>query len=193
MTEAGAFGAIAAGLVAIAAGLLLASFFATGREALGRMNDATSAVMTVLLVPAALAVADLYRDTGPFVLVVTLIGVVAMVETAIASALTAAGRLSVRQLVIWQGGGFVVLFGWVLGVSLAALWWDRLPAGLGWLGVLAATLVIVAIASITALLRRPGGIEALRDMRRPPLVPVASSLVAFGCFPIWCIWLGISL
>lgn len=193
MSDAGAVGAIAAGVVAIVAGLLLAAFFATGREALGRLNDATSAVMAALLVPAALAVADLHRDTGPFVLVVTIVGIVAMVEAAVASALTAAGRLSVAQLAIWQGGGFVVLFLWVLGVSLAALVWGRLPEALGWLGILAAALVVVATLSIASLLRRPGGFAALGDMRRPPLVPVVAFLVAFTCFPIWCIWLGLSL
>lgn len=193
ISDPGTFGAIAGGVFAVVAGVLLAVFFATGREVFGRANDAASAMMAVLLVPAALAVSDLYRDSGPFMVAVTTVGVAAMVETAIASSLTAAGRLTVAQLVIWQGGGFVVLFTWVLGVSLAALAWDRLPAALGWLGVIAATLVVIAIVSIARLIRRPGGLGSLSSMRRPPIVPVVSSLVAFACFPIWCIWLGLSL
>jgi hypothetical protein len=193
IVDLGSPGAIAGGAVAILAGVLLVAFFATGREVLGRANDAASAVMVVLLIPAAVAVWDLHRDTGPPAVAITIVGVAAMVETAIASTLTAFGRLSVTQLVVWQGGGFVVLFLWVLGVSLLALGWERLPLALGWLGVLAAVLVVVAIASILRLIRGHGGLEALGDLRRPPLVPVISFVVAFACFPVWCIWLGVSL
>jgi hypothetical protein len=193
MVDLGAFGAIAGGVAAIVAGILLAAFFATGREAIGRANDAASAIMVLLLVPAALAVGDLYTDMVPWAVVITVVGVGAMVETAVASALTATGRLSISQLVVWQGGGFVVLFLWMLGVSLAALEWGRLPTALGWLGVIAAILVVVAIGSIVSLVRRLGGLEAIGDMRRPPMMPVITFLGAFVCFPIWCIWLGLSL
>jgi hypothetical protein len=188
----GAFGAIAAGVMALVAGVLLAAFFATWRPAFGRGNDLASAAMAILLIPAAIAVLGVYADTGPFIVLVTLIGLAGMAIAAAASILTAAGRMTVAQLTTWQGGSFGVIFLWVIGVSIAVLAFGRLPAGLGWLGVLAGLLVSVASGSIVVYARRPGGLAAI-DMRHPPLVPLVSFLAGFLCFPAWSIWLGVNL
>jgi hypothetical protein len=56
--------AIAADVTAVVAGVLLSASFAIRRDALGRANDAASALMTILLVPPALAVAGADR-LGP--------------------------------------------------------------------------------------------------------------------------------
>src|SRR2546422_3549694 len=113
---------------------MLAGFFATRSQSLGHANDAAAAVMAILLMPAALAVLNRFADTGPLIVVVTAIGLVGMAVAALASALTAVGRLSMAQLTTWQGGSFLVLFVWVLGTSITILAWGRLPVGLGWLG-----------------------------------------------------------
>lgn len=185
--------AIAAGVTAIAAGLLLAAFFATRRDALGRANDAASALMAVLLVPPALAVAGRLSEAGPFIVVVTGVGLLGMAVAAIASVLTAAGRLTVAQLTAWHGGSFVVLFAWVVGVSVGILVWGGLPGGLGWLGVAAGLLVVIATVEVVGLARRMGGLGALEGLDRPPLLAMAAILAAFTGFPIWCIWIGLSL
>lgn len=185
--------AIAAGVTAIVAGILLAAFFATRRDALGRANDAASALMAVLLVPPAIAVAGQLSAAGPFIVVVTGVGLVGMAAATVASLLTAAGRLTVAQLTAWQGGSFIVLFAWVVGVSTAILVWDGLPVGLGWLGVAAGVLVVIATVEVIGLARRMGGLGALKELDRPPLLAMAAILAAFAAFPIWCIWLGLSL
>jgi hypothetical protein len=191
--DLGSLGAIAGGVAAVIAGLLLAAFFATGRESLGHANDAAGAVMAILLMPAALSVVRLYAGTGPFILLVTAIGLVAMIVAAVASVLTAAGRLTVTQLTVWQGGSFVALFLWVAGTSVSILVWGRLPVGLGWLGLVAALLVLVAIGEILGLARRMGGLKELVRLDRPPLLAAATMLTAFVAFPVWCVWLGMSL
>jgi hypothetical protein len=56
MDDIGGISAIAAGVTAILAGILLAAFFATRNQTVGRANDAVSAVMAILLRPAAIAV-----------------------------------------------------------------------------------------------------------------------------------------
>jgi hypothetical protein len=185
--------AIAAGVAALVAGVLLAAFFATRRDALGRANDAISAVMAILLVPPALAVADRLAEAGPFIVVITGVGLVGMAAASVASVLTAAGRLTVAQLTTWQGGSFIVLFLWVVGVSVAILVWDRLPAGLGWLGIAAGVLVVIAILEVLRLARRMGGLSALERLDRPPVLAMVATLAALAAFPIWCLWLGLSL
>jgi hypothetical protein len=193
MGELGGISAIAAGVTAVVAGILLAAFFATRNQTIGQANDAASAFMAILLVPTALAVLDRFADIGPLVLVVTAVGLTGMVGAAVTSVLTAGGRLTVAQLTAWQGGSFLVLFLWVVGTSVMILLWGRLPVGLGWLGIAAGVLVIVATVEILRLARRMGGLGALEKLERPPLIAMVSTLGAFAAFPIWCIWLGPNL
>jgi hypothetical protein len=185
--------AIAAGVSAAVAGILLAAFFATRRDALGRANDVASALMALLLVPPALGIAGRLPDAWPFIAVVTGIGLVGMSAAAVTSVLTAAGRLSVAQLTIWQGGSFVVLFLWVVALSAAIVIWGGLPIGLGALGLSAGVLVVIATLDVIRLARRMGGLAALETMDRPPILAMCATLAAFAAFPIWCIWLGLSL
>jgi hypothetical protein len=191
--DLGSLGAIAGGFAAVIAGVSLAAFFATGRQALGHANDAAGAVMAILLMPAALSVVRLYAGTGPFIVLVTVVGLVAMTVAAVASLLAATGRGTVTQLTAWQGGSFVALFLWVAGTSVSVLIWARLPAGLGWLGFAATLLVMLAIGEILRLARRMGGLKELERLNRPPLLAAAAMLTAFVAFPVWCVWLGMSL
>jgi hypothetical protein len=193
MDDLGGISAIAAGVTAVVAGILLAAFFATRNQSLGHANDAATAVMAILLMPAALAVLDRFADTGPLIVVATAVGLVGMAVAAVASVLTAAGRLSVSQLTAWQGGSFLVLFLWVVGTSVTILLWGQFPVGLGWLGLAAGVLVIVATVEILRLARRMGGLGALEKLERPPLVAMITTLGAFAAFPVWCIWLGLTL
>jgi hypothetical protein len=193
MNVLGGVGAIAGGLTAMVAGILLAAFFATRRDAIGRANDAASALMAILLVPPALAVLGRLAEAGPFITVVTGVGLLGMMAATVASVLTAAGRLTVAQLTTWQGGSFIVLFAWVVGVSVAIVLWDGLPVGLGWLGVATGVLVVIATVEVIRLARRMGGLSALEKLDRPPMLAMAATLAAFAVFPIWCVWLGLGL
>lgn len=193
MEGLGPVGGIAAGIAAIVAGVLLILFFATRDDRLGRANDAGLAITAVLLLPFALALNDRFEGTGLLVPGVTIVGIGALVATAVGSTLTAAGRLNAQQLVAWQGGSFVAMFAWVLSMSLAILWSGRLPAPPAWVGIGSAALLVVAIVSLALLARRLGGWSALGEMDRPPGVAiVAMALAALG-LPIWSIWLGLEL
>ena len=179
MAELGGAAAIAAAPVLVAAGLLLGLFFATGQEGWGRANDVASAVFALLLVPVAVA-----ADPGGAWAVFTVVGMTAMAVAAIASALTAVGRLTVSQLTAWQGGAFAVLFVWVGGVAAA-----RLPDGVGWLGLAAAVLALVACVEIVRLVRSVG-LAGLEQVGRPPAVATGASLAALVALPVWLVWLG---
>jgi hypothetical protein len=184
--------AIAAGIVMIVSGLFLAAFFATGRDALGRANDATSVVFAVLLVPAVLAVGDLLGSSGIWSTVTMVLGLISIGLVAVTSLLTAAGKLTVRQLTIWQGGSFAVLMAWVILVSLVGLAAGLLPSGLCLVGVAAGVLTSIAAISIGVEVRRVG-VASLSDMSRPPIVPIVATLGAAVALPLWSIWLGIWL
>jgi len=193
MAGLGAIGGIAGGIVAVISGALLIAFFSTGNDRLGRANDATLAITAVLLLPFAVAVNDRFTDTGPVVPILTIAGVIALVATAVASALTAAGRLTVQQLLAWQGGSFVALYGWMVGVSVASLWFDRLPAEPSWIGIAAGALLVVAMISMSLVARRAGGWSAMSEMGRPPLVAMIAMALSLLGLPVWTIWLGVAL
>jgi hypothetical protein len=193
MTGSGSFGAIAGGIVAMIAMGLLVAFFATGRQALGRANDAAAAFMGLLLLPVPVNLLGVYPDGGPVMALVTAIGLGAMGVLIVASSLTAIGRLSVAQMTAWQGGSFGGLFLWVAGTSAVIVVWDRLPIGLAWLGLGAAGLVAVALVEIALLARRLGGANELEQLSRPPLFAAVAVVLGLAAFPVWCIWLGFSL
>jgi hypothetical protein len=184
--------AIVAGAVMVASGVFLAAFFATGRDALGRANDATSAVFAILLVPAVLAVGDLTASLAIWSTVTVVLGLVGVGLVALTSLLTAAGKLTVEQLTKWQGGAFVVLMAWVIVSSLVGLASGLLPSGLCLLGLAAGVLAATAAISIGFEVRRVG-MTGLSQMTRPPLVPMLATLGAAVVLPLWSIWLGVSL
>lgn len=184
--------AIAAGVVMIVSGLFLAAFFATGRDSLGRANDATSVVFAILLVPAVLAVGDLLGSLAMWPAVTVALGLVGVGLVAVTSLLTAAGKLSVEQLTKWQGGAFVVLMAWVIFASLLGWASGLLPTGLCTLGLAAGVLTAIAAISIGFEVRRHG-MARLSQMTRPPIVPIVATLGAAVALPLWSIWLGVSL
>jgi hypothetical protein len=191
--DIGAVGGIAGGVVAIIAGALLVAFFATGNDRLGRANDAGLAITAVLLLPFAVVLNDQFPETGVLVPMLTIAGVVALLVTAVASALTAAGRLSARQLVVWQGGSFVVLYGWMVGMGAASLWFQRLAAAPAWIAIGAGAILVVAIISMSLEARRLGGWSAMGEMRRPPLLAMVAMALSLLGLPAWTIWLGLDL
>jgi hypothetical protein len=193
VSELGGIGGIAGGVVAIVAGLLLIAFFSTGDDRLGRANDAGLAITAVLLLPFAVSLNDQFAGTGVLVPGLTIVGVAALLVTAVASALTAAGRLGVQQLLVWQGGSFVVLYGWMAGMGAASLWYQRLPAPAAWIGIGGGALLIVALISMSLEARRLGGWSAMGEMRRPPIVAMIAMAVSLLCLPAWTIWLGVDL
>jgi len=184
---------VAAGILAAVAGMLLGVFFATGSDAWGRANDAASAAFAVLLVPAALVLYDRYAPAaGVWAGAFTTLGLAAIAAAAVSSALTALGRLSVADLTKWQGGSFAALFLWVGAVSVSVLAYGGLPAGIGWLGLAATGLALVATLEIVRIVRRVG-IEELARLTRPPVLAAGAALAAFVAFPLWCISLGLAL
>jgi len=129
---------------------------------------------------------------GPASFAVAAIGLAAVTGTTIFSVLAALGRLSVAQLTTWQGGSFGLLFAWVGLISLVGLVTGRLPAGLGWLGLVAMALALVAAVEVTRMVRR-SGMEELAKLTRPPVVAALATLGALVAFPAWCVLLGLSL
>jgi hypothetical protein len=172
--------AIAAGVVMIVSGLFLAAFFATGRDALGRLNDATSVIFALLLIPAVLAVGDVLGSIGAWSTLTVVLGLIGVGLVAVTSLLTAAGKLTVRQLTIWQGGSFAILMAWVILASVVGLAAGLLPSGLCLVGVAAG--ILTAIAAISIGLEF--GVSAWRSLRHVDrrLVPIlATSAQPWPC------------
>jgi hypothetical protein len=193
VTAAGSL-AVAAGIVALISGILLGAFFATGREWLGRANDATSALFMVMLIPAALVLGDRLGALQPWWFgAATVIGLLGLGAGIIFSILAAMGRLSITQLTRYQGGAFGVVLVWVGLISEGGIRHEVLPSGLGWLGLGTVLAGAVAVITLVRLARRAGSIEALGRMDRPPPLAAAATLTALLGFPAWCVWLGFSL
>ena len=84
------------------------------------------------------------------------------------------------------------MFLWVAAVSASILAYGGLPAGIGWLGIAAGVLTIVATLETVRLVRRDGMAE-LATLTRIPRLAAGATLGAFVAFPLWCIWLGLAL
>jgi hypothetical protein len=184
---------VTAGIVALVSGILLGAFFTTGKEWLGRANDATSAIFMAMLIPAALVLGDRLDALQPWWFgAATVIGLLGLGAGIISSILAAMGRLSITQLTRYQGGAFGGVLVWVGLISEGGIRHEVLPAGLGWLGLGTVLAGAVTVLTLVRQVRRAGSIEAL-GLDRPPALVSAAVMAAFLGFPAWCVWLGFSL
>jgi hypothetical protein len=169
---------IAAGATIVGMVTLLL-FFSRG-GAWGRLNDASSVVLMLALIPVALAVGEIEREQfTSWTLASTAIGVVAMVAAAVPQALLAGGRLSYERvklptLVAGTGVGL-----WYLLTAFFAIG-SEIPEPLRW-SMAAAGVCFIAVSY---------GFIAW-DERHP--LSVVGGVVLFVASLAFLGWIGVSL
>jgi hypothetical protein len=128
---AGASALVAAAATIIGA-VTLGMFFAKG-GAWGLLNDVSSVVLMLAMVPIAGAVAILTADLWPINVIVAAMGVVGMLGAATAQALLVTRRGTFRALLPWNLGSGAIVGVWYIVVGLLGF---NTPLG-EWLSALA--------------------------------------------------------
>jgi hypothetical protein len=133
--ELAGFSALVAAAATIVGAVTLVLFFTRG-EPWGRLNDVSSIILMLAMVPIAGAVAILTADDYPVNLVVAAAGVVGML-----------GAASAQALLVLRKGTFQALLPWNLGSGAIVGVWYLVIGILGFRTPLQAGLSALAIAS----------------------------------------------
>ena len=140
---AAGWSALIAAAATVVGAVTLILFFSRG-DPWGRLNDASSVVLMLAMIPVALLIATLESETvTTVVLPVAAIGIGAMLIVAAFQALLAAGRVSYERTKRWVLlGGAVIGLWYILSGVLAAntalegvLTWLAIAAGIGFVAV----------------------------------------------------------
>lgn len=166
-----------AGVTAIISGLALFIFFA-GVRIFGPINDATSVVQNIFLIPVALALYQLLRSQSPSLSLAAMVfGILAMLVFAALQTALVFGQVRFEQslpYVLFTSG---VVGLWLLANGLLALRVETYPGGLAWVGILAGLGYLLGLAGFWL-----GG-------QQHPLAAIGF-VAAFVAVPVWCLWLG---
>ena len=174
--NAGVFANLA-GIAAIIAFAALFIFFA-GVPVFGPINDAASVFQMLFLIPVALALHHIFRDSAPTLsLLAVSIAIFAMLVIAVLQSLLVLGLVRFEQTlrtVLLMGG--VVGLWWLLAAYLA-FGHPAFPSGLAWTSVLAGASGVLLVIGFWL-----GG-------QQHPLA-AAGFLVNAVASPIWAFWLA---
>jgi hypothetical protein len=155
----------------------LIAFFAVG-EPFGVINDITSVIHTLSMVPLAFVLHKLHQRTAPrlssgaFV-----IGVLAMITAAALSALLVLGLVKFELTHVAVPVAFGVIGVWLVLNSYLGRSSGALPKGLSWVGIVAGGAFVLVIVGFLL-----GG-------QQHPLAAVGG-LTAVICYPVWAVWFG---
>jgi hypothetical protein len=164
----------AATLLTLVTGIL---FFMRG-EPFGKINDASSVLQMLFMLPIAVAIFLLTRSIAfGLALLSAIVGVTGMLVAAVLQALLVFGFVAYEQTiraVLWAGG---VVGLWLLATNLYALAAEVAPGGLAILGVVAGVGYVLTVVGF-----RLGG-------QQHPLFHIGAFLGVLG-YSAWAIWLG---
>ncbi len=155
----------------------LIAFFAVG-EPFGVINDLTTIILALSMVPLAFVLHKLHRRAAPRLSFgAFVIGVLAMATTAALSALLVLGLVEVELTLVASPVAFGVIGVWLVLNSYLGRSSGTLPKGLVWVGIVAGGAFVLVI--IGFLLGGP----------QHPLAAVGG-LTAVICYPVWAVWFG---
>ena len=155
----------------------LVVFFSVGGVA-GPINDSASVFFALSLLPLALMFHFLHRSHFPPIsLMVTMVGVIAMITTATLQALLVFNVVQYEQTLLTVLTANAVIGGWLITNGILAHVSTSLPRGLAWWSIFAGTGLILIIFGFWL-----GGQEH-------PLTAIGG-LASFIGILIWAIWLG---
>lgn len=157
--------------------LALALLFA-GYAPFGKVNDASSVFFALSLIPVALAFHQLHRSVAaPSSLIITIIGVLAMLTAATLSALLVFGQVSFGQTLRAVLSANAIIGVWMVSSGILALIGSSLPRGLAWVLMVAGAGLMLVVVGFWI-----GG-------QGSPLTTLGG-LVALTGNLTWAIWLG---
>jgi len=155
----------------------LVVFFSVGGIA-GPINDSSSIFFALSLIPLALMLHILHRSLFPPIsLVVTTVGVIAMITTATLQALLVLNVVQFEQTLLPVLTANAVIGGWFITNGILAHVSNTLPKGLAWWSIIAGAGLVLIIFGFWI-----GGQEH-------PLTAIGG-LASFIGILIWTIWLG---
>ena len=155
----------------------LVVFFSVGGIA-GPINDSSSVFFALSLILLALVLHILHRSLFPPIsLVVTIVGVIAMITTATLQALLVLNVVQYEQTLLTVLIANAVIGGWLITSGILAHIGATLPRGLAWWSTIAGAGLVLIIFGFWI-----GGQEH-------PLTAIGG-LVSFIGILIWTIWLG---
>jgi hypothetical protein len=184
-----------AGAAGIAFGLalvLLVTFFATKDSRFDRVAEWCFVAFGLLAVPTVLAAAERLSGGGAITQAGTALGVAGAVGIGLGELGSSLRLVDFRRIATPITVAFLAFLAWI-GVASAVivtrggLPTGGLPAGLGWLGIVA---IITGAAIVGRMAREPG---VLTGRREPPPLVMAAFLVPTAGIVGWMVWLGLSL
>lgn len=155
----------------------LIAFFSVG-EPFGAINDLTTVILALSMVPLAFALHKLHQRIAPRLsLGAFVVGVLAMVTAAALSALLVLGLVELELTLVASPFAFGVIGVWLALNSYLGRSSGTLPSGLIWVGIVAGAGFVLVIVGFLL-----GG-------QQHPLAAVGG-LTAVTCYPIWAVWFG---
>jgi hypothetical protein len=155
----------------------LIAFFALG-EPFGVINDLTTVILGLSMVPLAFVLHKLHRRAAPRLSFgAFVIGVLAMISAVVLQALLVLGLVEIGLTLVAVPVAFSVIGVWLVLNSYLGHSSRTLPSGLIWAGIVAGGAFVLVIVGFIL-----GG-------QQHPLAAVGG-LTAVICYPVWAIWLG---
>jgi len=155
--------AVAAGIAFLVSGACIAVFFATEKEAWGRANDATIALVAALMIPPVLEIYELYSPGSKLIVgLPTAFGVIGLLVVVITSGLTALAKLDWLLSAKIGAFGFGAFLAWVIWLCMLILREGGLPDALAWFGLATADLAAMEADMPIGMIGRFGA--ALGDL-----------------------------
>jgi hypothetical protein len=155
----------------------LIAFFAVG-EPFGVINDLTTVILALSMVPLAFVLHKLHQRTAPRLSFgAFVIGVLAMVSAAVLQALLVLRLVKFELTLVAVPVAFGVIGVWLVLNSYFGRSSGILPKGLIRVGIIAGAAYVLVIVGFLL-----GG-------QQHPLAAVGG-LTAVICYPIWAVWFG---
>lgn len=172
-----AWSTLLSALMTILGFISLILFFAKG-EPWGKINDITSAILALSMIPVLLLLYRLHRYIASTISIIALvIGTIALLIAAFLQVLLVLKVIAFTQTAIVVPAGFsvfglsLILFGWI---ALAS---KSLPPILTYLGILVGLGYLFVILGIL-----------INGQSHP--ISTIGGVVTVICYPLWAIWLG---
>jgi hypothetical protein len=155
----------------------LIAFFAVG-EPFGVINDLTTVILALSMVPLAFVLHKLHERTDPRLSFGAFVGgVLAMVGAAALQALLVLRVVRFELTLVAVPVAFGVIGVWLVLNSYLGRSSGTLPKGLIWVGIVAGGGYVLAIMGF------------LLSGQQHPLA-AAGGLTAVICYPVWAVWFG---
>lgn len=129
-----AYSALGAVAALVVAGITLALFFGGAGDYWGPVNDISSALALLLLLPVMLAVLRLSPDDiGPWFAIVTYAAIAGVLIGAAGQVILVLGGISLQTSFVTGGVGIMPVLAWAIGLAVLVFTRDTLSVTVGWL------------------------------------------------------------